>query len=283
MKICYLVLLHHKFDQAKRLIYRLAGPQTSFVIHIDAKVDQFVVEKFKQDIGQVKSAYYTKRINVKWGAFNQAEAIMETIVHAVDAELSCDRFILISGQDYPIVSNDEIFKFISNNPHKEYIEAYALNLIDDKTKVWTPFYRFMRYHFWLGNKRISTSLIIKKVPNIPLFHGATWWLLTSECVHFIASAYVKNKDLKRFFRTGFLVDEAYIPSLVMSSPFSKNVTGHNVTYADWKNPSGPHPKTLGKSNIPDIVSSKCLFARKLDLDFDAEIFDLLDSKTLSSV
>lgn len=279
MKICYLLLLHHKFDQAKRLIHRLANQNAYFVIHVDAKVDKVVFDKFKKDISSLNSLYFVKRVNVKWGAYSQAEAILNTIQYAVsNAEIKCDRFMLLSGQDYPIVSNKEIMSFISLHQKEEFLEANLLNLEDRETLGWTPFYRFLRYHYWLGKLRITLPFFYKKAPKIPIYHGATWWLITYAAAAYITKQFEHNNEWNAFLRTGFLTDEAYIPSVMMSSPFAENVTGYNVTYADWKNPTGPHPKTLGESDLDNMLQSKCLFARKLDMDIDNKIFDLLDLK-----
>lgn len=280
MKICYLMLIHHKFDQAKRLIKKLANTESCFVIHIDAKVDQTVYNKFIEDISDINSIYFSKRINVKWGAYSLAEAIMETILHAVDcAKINSPRFMLVSGQEYPIVSNNDIFEFLNKHSNEEFIEAHLLDFTEDKSKTCTPYYRFVRYHFWFGRKHISTNIIKKKLPSIPIYHGSAWWLLTKDAISYIANEYKHNQKLKKFFSSGFYVDEAYIHTLLMSSPFSKNVTYHNVTYTDWRNPTGPHPKTLGKNDLSDMRRSNCLVARKFDYDHDHEIFDILDNIT----
>ncbi|PPC86126.1 MAG: hypothetical protein CTY37_06580 [Methylotenera sp.] len=282
MKICYLILIHHKFEQAKRLINQLANSQTCFVIHIDAKVDQATYERFKQDMVTISSIHYSKRIDVKWGAFSLTKAIMETILHAVSSDvIKCDRYMLISGQDYPIVSNQAISNFIETHQTEEFIEAVLLDLTDDKTKVWTPFYRFIRYHFWVGKKRISTALIKKNPPNIPIYHGSAWWLLTSKSIEYLADVYIHNKKINRFFSTSFMSDEAYIQTLLMSSPFSTNIVGRSLTYTNWENASGAHPKTLTKDDIAKINTSNCLFARKLDTDLDIEIFNLLDLQKIN--
>ena len=49
MRICYLVLVHHKFDQAARMIRRLAGPDCGFVLHIDRNADPESIQRFRAD------------------------------------------------------------------------------------------------------------------------------------------------------------------------------------------------------------------------------------------
>lgn len=277
MKICYFILLHHKFDQAKRLISRLNCPQACFVIHVDAKVSDEVLVRFKDDIAHITSVrFIDNRVDAKWGSFDLTLAMLRMIEFAVDNVIEADRYMLLSGQDYPILSNNQIIEFLNQHPHEEYME-YSLMDIDDKNaEGWSPYYRFRRYHFWLGRQHKVIPFYVKKKPKIPMFHGAQWWLLTKNAINLIANEFKHNKDWNRFMSSSLLTDEAYIPSLIMNSSVAKNVVGKNVTYADWRNPTGPHPKTLSISDIDDILSSGCLFARKFDMDKDIRIMDELD-------
>jgi len=38
MKICYLLMAHDGSEQLGRLVARLSGRDTSFVVHVDAKI-----------------------------------------------------------------------------------------------------------------------------------------------------------------------------------------------------------------------------------------------------
>lgn len=40
-----------------------------------------------------------------------------------DAE-RCDRYLLLSGQDYPIADRTHIAEFFAENPDKEFLEAF---------------------------------------------------------------------------------------------------------------------------------------------------------------
>jgi Core-2/I-Branching enzyme len=281
MKICYFILLHHKFDQAKRLISRLNCPQASFIIHIDAKVSQEVFERFKDDISHIKTVQFLdNRVDAKWGSFDLTLAMLRMIEYAVDNNIDANRFMLISGQDYPILSNSKIVEFLENHPHEEFMEYHSMDIDDKNAQGWSPYYRFRRYHFWIGRKHKVLPFFVKKKPKIPMYHGAQWWLLTKNAIDFVAKEFKNNEEWNNFMSSGFLTDEAYIPSLIMSSALAINVAGKNVTYADWRNPTGPHPKTLLISDLEDILSSSCLFARKLDMDLDPKILDTLDNNAL---
>jgi len=277
MKICYVVLLHHKFDQAARLVRRLTSPGVSFVIHIDSKTAHLDVQSFRDSVAHLANISYAPRVDARWGSYRQALAVLRSVQCAVRSHLDFDRCVLLSGQDYPVVSHREIVEFFLKHAEDEFVEAGRMDLVDSGSPGWTPHYRFRRYHFWLGNQRLKIPVFRKRMPEIDFFHGATWWALTRAAVEHIADRFEHDKVLRRFMQTGFLVDEAYIPTLLMSSPHAPRVTGANLTYARWDGVAGPHPHTLGIGDMPTIRASKKLFARKFDASVDSALLDELDS------
>jgi hypothetical protein len=62
-------------------------------------------------------------VSVRWGSYAQALAIMRSIQAAVDRPERYDRYVLLSGQDYPIVPRWCIDQSFRDDPQSEYIEA----------------------------------------------------------------------------------------------------------------------------------------------------------------
>lgn len=278
MRICYLVLLHHKFDQALRLVRRLAGPESSFVFHVDGAADAKPVAAFraKLDCLVTTPVHFADSVSSVWGSYRQALAIMRCVRVAYRDAERCDRYLLLSGQDYPIADRTHIAEFFAENPDKEFLEAFPRDVTDAGAPGWSPYYRFRRYHFWIGDRRITVPVLRKGQPPLPIYHGSTWWALTRAAIEHIAVQFESNETLKRYLRTGFLVDEVYIPTLMMASRFASKVTGENVTYAEWTPTSGPHPKTLRVDDLATLLKSQKLFARKFDDVVDGSVMDQLD-------
>lgn len=262
---------------AVRLISRLAGPDVSFVIHVDAKVGVSTFEQLRARLKPFGQIFFAKRVRSKWGSYNGALATINCIHTAVLNVADFDRCILVSGQDYPISSNDDIRDFFSENRGVEFIEAFPLDLTDAAQSGWSPYYRFRRYHIWQGDRRRKIPILRKGLPPLPMYHGSTWWALSKDAIFYLHGEIGRNRALRRFLQTGFLVEEVYIPTLMMSSPFSQLVSGQNVTFDQWAPTSGPHPKILEASDFDQLVASPKLFARKFDTDVDYKILDLLDS------
>jgi hypothetical protein len=277
MKICYLITLYHKFDQAARLISRLAGPHSSFVIHIDRRAGKEPLNYLKSRLRSIEQVFYAPRVDSRWGSFNGALAIAQCIHTAVREVNDFDRCVLLSGQDYPISSNQDILKFFEENGRREFIEAYPIDISDREQIGWSPYYRFRRIHFWIGKRRYKLPILRKGVLDLKMYHGSTWWALTGEAVHYLDAAIKQKRSFNRYLRTGFLVEEAYLPTLMMNSPFAARVANYNVTFDQWVPESGPHPKILETSDFDRLMNSERLFARKFDLTKCSRILDMLDS------
>ena len=276
MKLCYVVLIHHKFEQAARLLRRLHGDGVSFVVHIDRKVPDAGMNAFAALVSGLPIAY-ARRERAQWGSYKQAAAIMSGIETAAQGSANFDRCIIISGQDYPIASQREVNSFFETNPQTEFVEAIELDLQDEKKEGWSPYYRFRRFHIWLGQRHVTLPLLRKPAPSYPIFHGATWWALTRDALSYVDEAFRKQTQFRRFMRSGFLVDEVCVPTLLMNSKFAPNVARRNVTFAEWTPTSGPHPKTLRSEDLPALLESPKLFGRKFDEALDPNILNELDA------
>lgn len=276
MRICYLILVHQKFDQALRMVQRLNWGDPGFIFHIDSAVDSLVVAAFKAQLQGYKRVSYARRVRSRWGGYPQALAIMHCVQTAATQIEAFDRYVLLSGQDYPIADRANFEALFAKNTNAEYIEAYPQDVMDDSVEGWSPYYRFRRYHVWIGNRHIKIPILRKGLPPLPIYHGSTWWALTHSAISYLAKEFDSNRALRRYLLTGFLVDEVYVPTLIMASPLALNVVGENVTYAKWTPTSGPHPKTLRIDDLNELLNSKKLFARKFDATSDQAILDTLD-------
>ena len=63
----------------------------------------------------------------------------------------------------------------------------------------------------------------------------------------------------------------------MNSRFAANCANRNVTVTEFTPTSGPHPKRLGLEDVPMLLASPKLFARKFDEELDPEVLNQLDA------
>lgn len=277
--VCYLLLAHHKFDLLQRIIERLAGPGVGFVIHFDRKVSARAIEEFKRNLTpKAQLVAYSRRERSRWAGYAQAVAIMRVVQAALTKLPAFDRYVLASGQCYPLASPEKIATFFAQHPTTEFIEARPLDTATKALGWWSPYYCFRLYHVWLGKRRRYVPWLRKAQPVIPIYQGSTWWALTRAAMEHVRHEFENNHRLRRQMSTSIFVDEAYIHSLLMASPLAANVVRRNVTYADFSKThlTGPHPTILTSADLATIVASGKLLARKVDPHIDAALLDQLD-------
>lgn len=274
MRICYALLIHKDFHQVLQLIRRLDAPDVRFVIHVDAKVPRREYQDLSDGLTATRIDF-SKRVRVRWGGYSQAAAIASVLRTAHDGK-PFDRCVLLSGQDYPVRSHAEICAYFAAHPKDEFVEVHALDALNPDESHWTPFYRFRRHHLFLGKRHRAVPFVVKPPPPVPLYHGSCWWSLTSEAVAYLAERFATDRRLMRYLRTGLLVDEVVVQTMLMDSPFASRLTGSSTTYVNFTPSSGPHPKMLELHDIETVRNSGRPFARKVDPIGAPEVIRELD-------
>jgi hypothetical protein len=123
MKIAYLILVHKNPSQLQRLINRLNNKDTTFIIHIDKKVDKNTLKSFFEIKSRYKNIILIRnRIKVYWGSFSVVKATLECIKTLFEEDIKFDYAVLLSGEHYPIKSNKEIINFLNKNKDKSFLE-----------------------------------------------------------------------------------------------------------------------------------------------------------------
>jgi hypothetical protein len=88
-------------------------------------------------------------------------------------------------------------------------------------------------------------------------------------------------EVVRFLQHVFIPDEIALNTIVSNSAFGQEITGYDLTYADWVRPNPLYPRVLvDQTDLQSLLQSTKLFARKFDAlreprllnDIDALIF-----------
>ena len=108
MNFAYLILAHQNPEQLYRLVQALDTDESKFIIHIDAKVEISPFIKLFENYTPGRIFICPGRKNIDWGSYTMVEATMAMLHFLFQLELKVDYVHLISGQDYPVKSNEEI-------------------------------------------------------------------------------------------------------------------------------------------------------------------------------
>ena len=274
MKIAYLIQAHKNWEQVALLIQLLKENWNEIFIHVDAK-SQFEEVQLKKWIPNIDVHFVAPRIKVYWGHVSQVHATLALLQSAFHAPGGFDRFVLLSGQDLPIKTNDHIFRFFDNNPH-EYLQYYKFPI---KWWVYGGYDRVQIYNFpeVLGpfwnkiNRKIQMLLPFRR--SLPfeghLFGGGQWFNLTRGAVESILQ-YVQATDVLKKIKYTSCIDEIFFQSILLNSRFADLCECNDLRYVDWGF-HGSNPKTLEQSDFQTLQDSTAFFARKFDQSHDSEI------------
>ena len=307
MRIAYLISVYKDPMHLHRLIKVLSWgmeKQVRFFVHVDAKVEIEPFEKCCKDISNI--VFLTKRYWVQWGGYSQVLYQMELFKTALRDETVSgrfDRFVMITGQDYPLISNMEMKTMYEADRNKLFIRGL------DKTSYHkTAYGEFTKYHFFRDTKFCNpkvkqmfsfaarvlfTVLPIRKLPYLKNNDGTQWniWQsssymsLTHECVEYICDMMERNKNIAKYFKHSFVPEEKVIPTIVFNSPFKQYAEVSKFReYRGLINLSALEEFVYGKSikvyteeDYGSLVSSGKLFCRKVETTVSEKLMDMLDA------
>ena len=226
-------------------------------MHIDAS------SKIKIENGE--RVFVNKKYKTKWGSFNIVKAELLLLKRAYKTG-GYERYILLSGQDLPLLSNTGIMSFLDGN-NNEYIVTNKISLNE-----------------W-SRKNFVGKILLKSIMTVikcEFYCGSQWFNLTKNCVEKILNYLVCNKYfIIKFYSVEKLYwkdcsDEKFFHTLVHKIG-EINIVNDNIRYIDWTG-QYKHPLTLQKNDYERIMRSKALFARKFDETVDKEIIDKIYSE-----
>lgn len=235
MKIAYLIEAHTDINRLIDLCEALTLSGDVF-IHIDKKnKDHVFWEKlldYKKNKKQITILRKKERHYVAWAGFSQVECFKSLLRKALDNSKQYDRFILLSGLDYPVWSPTQIQNYFKNNTEKEFICGYDISTCKYNYQLRKITY----YHFFrdipLPHKSIIRRIIIggtmtilkyagiKRKPFLEInnqdwhiYFGSQWISCTRACGEYIFQQ-LNNKKITRYFKTVYAPDELCIPTIV---------------------------------------------------------------------
>jgi hypothetical protein len=309
MEINYIILAHKNPEQLQRLIERLSAESSYFYIHIDKSVE---IDPFLNPVVNFNNVFFIdndKRENGIWGDFGIVAATLNALKQILNDKRS-GYCVLLSGQDYPIKTNDDINLYFKRNIGKDFIDIFPL-----PSKYWS-IDRITKYKFNLSGKKedfvqigsilesdFFTKKTFKKIyrlikvgrfdfifkifkkrkyPNyIRPYGGSQWWVLTVSTVDKIIAFTTNHPDYVKYHTYSLLPDEMFFQSIVMYLMEKKNdiIIMPFLSYANWEKKNCDLPVTFTSADFEELSSqpNSKLFASKFDISNDEEILDKIDT------
>jgi hypothetical protein len=293
MHKAYIIIAHKSPSQLYRLVSRLNDGLSGFFIHIDKKVNLSTFDGLS-DFGEL--VQFVDRVDAKWGSWGLVQGTLNAMKAIKSSGKKFDRIFLLSGQDYPIKSNEYINDFLLKSRHSVFIDYFPI----PNYEKWPGgdrggWYRVDKYYIGLKPYQffVSKSLNLlstyipflrRKMPaGMAAYTGSQWWCIDMYALNYILDFDLKNPSYRAFHQFTFVPDELFFHMIIANSTderLVKSIENNNKRLMIWEKPNSAHPNMLTVNDLPAILASDHLFARKFDEDHDSEILDLIDNKIL---
>jgi hypothetical protein len=286
MQKAYLILAHKYPSQLYRLYRALNDEYSAFFIHIDRKAD---ITKFQRLIVD-QDVQWVDRVEANWGEFSLVEAVLNLLNAAKDSGKVFDRIILLSGQDYPIKSNETINEYLRQSGQSNFIEYHALPA-HEKWKPNGGLYRVNKYFLGLRFRQRYTAKAFnflamlfpqleRRIPDgMKPYAGSMWWIIDDYSMRYILDYVKNNPEYTAFHKKTFAPDEVFFHMILLNATDEKvreRIVNDDKRFIKWKDIESAHPEQLEEKDLEDIRRSDALFARKFDITEDDEILNLIE-------
>lgn len=223
------------------------------------------------------------------GGYSLVDCTIRLLKKAIERD-NIDYIHLISGQDYPIVNNNDFDAFFE----KHNGESFMLYDKPEEHIEWSKprgkyEQRYMPYHFNDNHLPIIFEKLIHAVehfhylrkPIQNVYAGWQWFSWTRQVAEFVLKYNEDNPKFFQRFHNTSACDELIFHALLHPYINQLNINPNNaLRYIDW-HPSRPYegrlPLTLDERDYELIINSGALFCRKIDVKFSNRLLDMLDS------
>lgn len=277
MKHAYLILAHGQWELLRTLLATIDDGRNDIYVHIDAKAKELPLLKTRY----AGLTVLEDRVDVRWGDVSVVEAEYNLFRKAVSAGPYA-YYHLLSGQDLPLKSQDEIHAFFEANSGKEFV-GYT-------STVMTPevIRKVCRWHLFPGSfrrrnilraafLRIQKIIGIKRNTGIDFKKGSQWVSLTDAGARVFLEGY---PAMRKAFSHTFCADEIAVQTLIWHSQLKGNIYSLESDSEGCRRAIGWRNGCLYDWTADDfekLVSSGAVFARKFNLsdrDFIRKIVSL---------
>lgn len=136
LRHAFLMMVHKEPELFGRIVHVLAGVNHHFFVHIDKKVSD--IEPYREAVKDVPNVTFTDRISVYHGGVSQIYCELLLYGAAYSAAHRMDYFHLISGQDYPLRSNEQFDDFFEHHAGMSFAAIEGQEYHDECMKLKYP-------------------------------------------------------------------------------------------------------------------------------------------------
>ncbi|MCR5251972.1 MAG: hypothetical protein K6E50_15365 [Lachnospiraceae bacterium] len=272
----YLIAVHKNQKQIENLLSLLDIEENDLYIHVDLKSTEVDMEALKAVVKKA-GIFFVRRVSVLWGHITIVESTLIMLEAAVkNGPYSC--YHLISGQDMPLMTAREINRFYDEEDQGiNHVELCDEDWIETHARARIDYYKFSQDPKTVAQKinnffRRCIRFVKKKTRTYA--GGAAWF----DIRHDLALKLLKNRDwIYKNTSNDLLPDESALQRVIVNLKLQDSC-GPLMRYIDWNTVvEGRYPYVFCIQDFDRLISSGMHFARKFDVDIDAEIIEKISA------
>jgi hypothetical protein len=296
MNLAYIIVAHKNFQQVRRLIRRLDDDRSRFAVTVDRRAPGAEFDAFRESLASNPRVRFLPRRIIRWGGLSQAMTAQIALQWFLDSDFRFDYVLNLSGQDYPLMNPRQIRRTLAAGGGKSFITCEPFPV-----KRWNAgqMGRIYSWNFFRGRKvyefpkwdraerpwvrafyAVANRLTPPRSP-LPMgmrpYGGSAHWSLSREAAEHIAEFRRSNPKWDRRWRFTRHADESYCQTILGNSPLKDRLIESDLRYMHWPSKYAESPMVLTCENLPQIIASNAVFARKFDVTVDAKVLDLIDA------
>ncbi|UTX50148.1 beta-1,6-N-acetylglucosaminyltransferase [Chryseobacterium sp. MA9] len=263
VRIAYFIMLHHKSEVFKEMFKKIYTRDQFYLIHIDRKAKPDFIEEIQLYAVQFPNVYILDSLNIVSGGFNMVQAELNAMEFLLNVSKEWDYFINLSGEDYPLKSQNIIRQFLSTHKDRNYLFYYDQKFYRPDTLQRIQSY-FTEFAY------VISSFIYKRtfMKGVTPFIGGKWFIFTRETCLFL----INNKmvmDFEDYYLHTFLPAESFFQTVLMNTSFSDIIINDDKRAVLEKSIFQNTQSTF--NYIESLKSGNQLFIRKINNKTDENI------------
>lgn len=268
IRIAYFIMIHHQPDAFKAMFEKIYTRDQFYLIHIDRKAKENFTEEIQQYLVHFPNVYILESMNIVAGGFSMIQAELNAMEYLLNVAGEWDYLINLSGEDYPLKSQNIIRQFLTANNGRNYLFYYDQRFYRPDTL------RRIQNHFTELTHKVS-SLIYKRdfMEGVTPYIGSKWFILTRETCAFLTN----NKrviDFEDYYLHTFSPAESFFQTVLMNTVFKDIIVNDDKRASIEK-------YFFNKSKyenhfIKSLETSNQLFIRKINTTIHQNIMKYID-------
>lgn len=270
--IAYFLLVHRYPAQFKRLFRAIYLSGNQYVVHVDKSSGAELEEEIAAFLKPYRGVELIRSENANWGGYSLVDAELRGMKRLLEMDSRWTHYINLSGQDFPLKSQNYIRQFFAANPGRQFIRA-----LDQRKERPSTLNRISHVFTEENGTMNATGIARPYLDGDTPFIGTQWKAVTRAFCDYVCHD-PRVDRFKAFYRNSFIADESFFQTVMMNSDDQGIVMNDDLRMIDWV-PDGDiklRPRDYDEADLQQLQCSTDLFARKFNAEKDTRILALLE-------